>query len=88
MGKMWTRGVNGVPSAIFNTGATTTAKLTVDVPESLANETHIAIRIQGANGSYAYNWFKNSNSVFEIAKSRHNRLFLLCYKKCSRPGLV
>jgi hypothetical protein len=59
MGKMWTRGVNGVPSAIFNTGTSSTAELTVDIPASLANESLIAIRIQGTNGSYAYNWFKN-----------------------------
>ena len=59
LGKMWTRGLNGIPSATFNSGPQTSAELTVDIPASLANESLISIRIQGTNGRYAYNWFIN-----------------------------
>lgn len=59
MNKMWTQGINGVESATFNTQSQTTAELTVNIPASLADEEQIAIRIQAADGTHAYNWFKN-----------------------------
>jgi hypothetical protein len=56
---MYTKGLNGIAVATFDSGENTSAQLTVDIPAALANEDLIAIRIQSKSRGFAYNWFLN-----------------------------
>ena len=62
MGKMWTRGINGIEVATLNSGEGGSFEATFDIPEELANEERIAIRLEGTGGYYAYNWFWNNTA--------------------------
>ena len=62
MGKMWTRGINGIEVATLNSEEGGSFEATFDIPEELANEERIAIRLEGTGGYYAYNWFWNNTA--------------------------
>lgn len=62
MGKMWTRGINGIEVATLNSGEGGSFETTFDIPAELANEERIAIRLEGTGGYYAYNWFWNNTA--------------------------
>ena len=64
MGKMGTRGVNGIIVASFETGDGGTQKHVFEIPEELYGYHRIAIRIESKTGSgyYAYNWFYNNTT--------------------------
>ena len=62
MGKMWTRGINGIEVATLKSGEGGSFEATFDIPEELANEERIAIRLEGTGGYYAYNWFWNNTA--------------------------
>ena len=62
MGKMWTRGINGIKVATLNSGEGGSFDATFDIPAELANEERIAIRLEGTGGYYAYNWFWNNTA--------------------------
>ena len=62
MGKMWTRGINGIEVATLNSGEGGSFEATFDIPAELANEERIAIRLEGTGGYYAYNWFWNNTA--------------------------
>ncbi len=63
MGKMWTMGINGTEAGTFNSGEGGDMSATFNIPEALAGDTRISIRLQAATGGwYAYNWFWNSTT--------------------------
>jgi hypothetical protein len=62
MGKMWTRGINGIEVAKLNSGAGGTFEATFDIPAALAGEERVSIRLEGSGGYFAYNWFWNNTS--------------------------
>lgn len=62
MGKMWTRGINGIEVATLNSGEGGSFEATFDIPTELVNEERIAIRLEGTGGYYAYNWFWNNTA--------------------------
>jgi len=63
MGKMGTRGVNGVLVTTQSSGTGGTFTATYDVPASLKGERQIAIRLQStSSGYFSYNWFWNSST--------------------------
>lgn len=62
MGKMWTRGINGIKVATLNSGKGGSFEATFDIPDALAKEERIAIRLEGTGGYYAYNWFWNNTA--------------------------
>ncbi len=62
MGKMWTRGINGIKVTTLNSGeGGTLEEATFNIPAELAGEQRIAIRLQG-EVYYAYNWFWNNTT--------------------------
>jgi hypothetical protein len=61
MGKMWTRGIDGIAVTTLNSGEGGTMEATFDIPVELAGEQRIAIRLQG-KVYYAYNWFWNNTA--------------------------
>jgi hypothetical protein len=65
MGKIGTRGVNGIKVASFSTGKGGSQTLTFDIPATLHGQRLVSIRIESTTGSgyYAYNWFYNAGSV-------------------------
>lgn len=62
MGKMWTRGINGIEVATLNSEEGGSFEATFDIPTELVNEERIAIRLEGTGGYYAYNWFWNNTA--------------------------
>ena len=61
MGKMFTKGINGVHVTTINSGPGGALEGTFDIPESLQGESRIAIRLESTSGGfYAYNWFYNT----------------------------
>jgi len=68
MGKMWTRGINGIEVATLNSGEGGSFEATFDIPAELANEERIAIRLEGIGGYYAYNWFWNNTASIPPAE--------------------
>lgn len=64
MGKMWTRGINGIESGKITSSDTGAFEATFNIPAELANEKQIAIRLQAKTGGwYAFNWFWNSTAT-------------------------
>lgn len=64
MGEYGTRGVGGIDVGTFYSASGGSFELTFDIPESLADEHMIAIRLQTPdNHWYAYDWFYNQPSV-------------------------
>ena len=63
MGKMGTKGVNGITVTTFNSAAGGSFNATYDIPASLHGDYQIAIRLETTGGDfYAYNWFYNDSS--------------------------
>lgn len=64
MGKMGTKGVNGIKVDTLNSGSGGSLTATFNIPSALASNYQIAIRLQSNTGSgyYAYNWFYNNKS--------------------------
>ncbi|MDY6845818.1 MAG: hypothetical protein SVP52_01620 [Chloroflexota bacterium] len=63
MGKMFTRGINGIYVTTVNTGEGGALSGTFSIPETLMGESRIAIRLQSTiGGYYAYNWFYNAST--------------------------
>ena len=61
MGKMGTRGINGVKVDSFDSGTGGVQTLTFDIPASLKGLNQISIRIESpTSGYFAYNWFVNN----------------------------
>jgi hypothetical protein len=61
MGKMFTRGINGIYVATVNSSTGGELTGTFNIPEELFGDYRIAIRLQSAeDGYYAYNWFYNN----------------------------
>ena len=62
MGKMFTRGINGIYVTTVNSGEGGALSGAFSIPETLMGESRIAIRLQSSiGGFYAYNWFYNTN---------------------------
>ena len=67
MGKIGTKGVDGIEVATFNACEGGTMVKTVEIPEDLVGDYQIAIRLQTEDGIYyAYNWFYNNTSGTEM----------------------
>lgn len=62
MGAYGTYGIGGVVVAITNSDAGGTLAATYTVPASLAGSDLIAIRLESAQGFFAYNWFTNTST--------------------------
>ena len=64
MGKMYTRGIDGVQVTSFNSEQGGTLTKTFTIPAALANDDRIAIRAQTAHANpyYAFNWFYNNST--------------------------
>jgi hypothetical protein len=64
MGKMGTRGVNGIIVTSFNSGNGGSKAYTFTIPPELHGLSKISIRIESKTGSgyYAYNWFYNNTT--------------------------
>lgn len=60
MGKMWTRGINGIYVKTIDSGEGGIFEATFDIPAALAGLDRISIRLQSDTGYYAYNWFWNN----------------------------
>jgi hypothetical protein len=61
MGKMGTKGVDGIYVTTINSGTGGVFSQTFTVPAALAGDSQIAIRMEAtAGGFYAYNWFYNN----------------------------
>lgn len=63
MGKMWTKGINGIEVTTISSGSGGSFTHTFDIPPALKGDFQISIRLQTAdNGFYAYNWFYNNTA--------------------------
>lgn len=62
MGGMGTKGVNGTFVTTTNSGGGGALTLTYDIPAALHGSAQIAIRLESADGYYAYNWFYNTST--------------------------
>jgi len=62
MGKYGTQGVGGILVTTTDSGDGGTLTLTYDVPAELKGLDRIAIRLEGTDGYFAYNWFWNNTS--------------------------
>jgi LysM repeat protein len=63
MGRMGTRGVNGIKVASIDSGEGGSFTATFDIPSELRDRAQIAIRLQSpTSGYYAYNWFWNNTT--------------------------
>jgi hypothetical protein len=61
MGKKGTQGIGGINVTTVDSAAGGTLSYTFDIPEDLAGEDIIAIRLVATSGGfYAYNWFYNT----------------------------
>jgi hypothetical protein len=63
MGPMGTRGINGTAVATVNSGSGGTIDWSFAIPANLAGSAQIAVRLESANGFFAYNWFFNNNTA-------------------------
>jgi hypothetical protein len=64
MGLYGTKGVGGTLVTTTNSGDGGVLTLTYDIPDGLAGESRIAIRLEATSGGYfAYNWFWNNDST-------------------------
>lgn len=59
MGHMGTLGIDGIPVGVTNSGLGGTLTATYVIPNSLKGLERIAIRLESAQGFFAYNWFYN-----------------------------
>ncbi len=67
MGRIGTRGVNGILVDQTNSGQGGSFQATYTIPPELIGQAQIAIRLESAEGFFSYNWFANqldtANSV-------------------------
>lgn len=61
MGKMGTKGIDGILVEAFNSRKGGSFTMAFDIPHKLYGEKQIAIRLESDNGYYSYNWFDNKN---------------------------
>jgi LysM repeat protein len=62
MGKMGTKGINGIEVTKVNSGKGGELSFTFDIPKALRNQERIAIRLENSDGQFAYNWFWNNTT--------------------------
>lgn len=62
MGAFGTQGIGGTAVGTTNSGAGGSFTATYNIPAGLKGATRLAIRLQSAQGYFAYNWFYNSTS--------------------------
>jgi len=62
MGIMGTRGIGGTVVATTDSGAGGSFVATYNIPDNLKGLNRIAIRLESAQGYYAYDWFYNNTS--------------------------
>ena len=62
MGPMGTRGINGTVVDTTGSGAGGSFEATYNIPAALRGSYQIAIRLQSAQGYYAFNWFYNNTT--------------------------
>lgn len=62
MGLLGTRGVDGIEVATTNSGKGGSFQVIYKIPDDLKGLEYIAIRMDGTNGYYSYNWFSNYNN--------------------------
>lgn len=68
MGKMWTRGINGIETALITSSETGAFEATFPIPAELADHERIAIRLESVTGGYfSYNWFWNKTGSGVVA---------------------
>lgn len=76
MGKMYTRGINGIAVGTIESGTGGTLTATFEIPADLVGDGRIAIRAQTAHANpyFAYNWFYNNdaNSASETSDKETN----------------
>ena len=61
MGKMGTHGIGGIHVATIGSGSGGTLTETFNIPDALAGQYKISIRLESTSGGfYAYNWFFNN----------------------------
>jgi hypothetical protein len=62
MGPIGSKGVNGTAVGDTTAASDGTFDATYTIPDSLRGQATIAIRIDGSNGFFAYNWFTNKTN--------------------------
>lgn len=63
MGRMGTRGVDGIYVGSFNSGTGASQTLTFNIPSELYGKHQISIRAESTTGGwYSYNWFYNNTA--------------------------
>ena len=62
MGKMGTKGIDGILVDTINSKKGGTFTVTFEIPEKLYGQDQIAIRLESNKGYYSYNWFDNANT--------------------------
>lgn len=68
MGEFGTRGVGGIEVGTFYSAGGGSFELTFEIPDALADENLVAIRLQTAdNYYYAYDWFYNQPGTTPVA---------------------
>lgn len=61
MGKMGTKGIDGILVEKINSKKGGSFTVTFEIPWKLQGEKQIAIRLESENGYYSYNWFDNAH---------------------------
>lgn len=70
MGKIGTRGINGIQVGTVSTTTSGRITKTFTIPDSLKGLSIIAIRLQSpTTGYYAYNWFYNADANLDLIGS-------------------
>lgn len=62
MGKMYTKGIDGIEVDETHSGSGGSFKATYTIPKPLRGLDRIAIRLESPSGYYSYNWFYNSTT--------------------------
>jgi len=62
MGKMYTKGIDGIQVDKTYSGSGGSFKATYTIPKSLRGLDRIAIRLESSSGYYSYNWFYNNTT--------------------------
>jgi hypothetical protein len=62
MGKIGTRGIDGLKITTINSGQGGTITATFPIPSKLHGQYQVSIRIQSSTGFYSYNWFYNNTT--------------------------
>jgi hypothetical protein len=62
MGKMYTKGIDGIEVGETYSGSGGSFKATYTIPKQLRGLDRIAIRLESSSGYYSYNWFYNNTT--------------------------